>query len=95
MGRVFVSAKTYVKDYGWHKAKEMLNKARGCRTIKVSGYFFLYDDLERLVKSYELVQGYGGLRLATNFRWSEKFKALKHDSQSQLDNALKDVESCL
>lgn len=46
-----------------------------------------FDDLKRLVESHELVESYGGLKNA-------KHELLKRNSQTVLEQAIADVESC-
>ncbi|MCO8100881.1 hypothetical protein [Acinetobacter indicus] len=84
-----MKANEFVKKFGWGEATAFLSMDSDVEIVYTASFF---DDLKRLVESYELVESYGGLSKARNhvertvFKLSCQIIALK--------KAIADVESC-
>ena len=101
-----MKANEFVKKHGWTAAKKMIDGLKveyHINGIKTSPTIVLddgttwisYDDLKRLVESWELVEKHGGLSGAKGEYFeivhSGKYKEF---SPQQICIAIKDVESC-
>lgn len=87
----------FIKKFGWNDARVcILNCA--CpedRWLMRHGELIsddAFDDLKRLVESYELVERFGGLEKAMDFVINQEANGLNMGS---LAKAIADVESCL
>ena len=106
-----MQANEFVEKFGWNDARVcILNCA--CpqdRWLMRHGEFIsddAFDDLKRLVESWELVQSYGGLEKAKNtlakmkatneFHKNSKVCGFSYteNSVNALEKAIADVESC-
>lgn len=98
----FMEANEFIKKYGFDKAKEILDSikieisfdGRVCDPcfITEEGDYVSCSELESFVKSYELVQLYGGLDAAKKHVGRTVFK-LSYQI-IELKKAIEDVESC-
>lgn len=98
-----MNAKEFIQKFGWNDARVcILNCA--CpedrwfmrRGDLVSDQDF--DDLKRLVESYELVESYGGIKNTKNKLSTEQGEPYYNYSQPLIDRlkqAIADVESCM
>lgn len=84
-----MKANKFVKEHGWDFAKLFAN---GWITLNSDcDNVVSRNEVERLVKSYELVQSYGGVENATYFTHI----GFDYAEQLKLRQAIADVESCL
>ena len=60
-------ANEFVKKFGWGKTIELIEFYNRCGSFTCD-CDFTYDDLKRLVESYELVEKLGGLVIWTLWR---------------------------
>lgn len=81
-----MQANEWIKENGWDEAKNLV-AASGWRNTP-----FLIK-IKRLVKSYELVESYGGLEEA-KFHESEELEWGRVVWNTKLIQAIADVESC-
>ncbi|WP_104488871.1 hypothetical protein [Acinetobacter indicus] len=84
-----MKANEFVKKFGWGEATAFLSMDSDVEIVYTASFF---DDLKRLVESYEVVRLHGGLDAAKKhveraaFKLSFQIIALK--------KAIADVESC-
>lgn len=93
----------FIKKYGWDKVKEVVDSikikvsfdGRACHPcfITETGDYVSCNELEPFVKSYKLVESYGGLEKAKIRCYPAKHVTM--ESYYKLKQAIKDVESCL
>lgn len=93
-----MKANEFVKKFGWEYAKHILtDDAPLVMNLK-------YTNLKRLVESHELVESYGGLGKAKEYIYyhgeyeaicDEDGSVCDYVSNSELIEAIADVESCL
>jgi hypothetical protein len=93
-----MKANEFIKKFGWNAARTcILNCA--CpddRLLMRHGDLISdqdFDDLKRLVESYELVERFGGLEKAKEMKIGE-FPLGWVMNTSRLEQAIADVESC-
>lgn len=81
-----MKANEFVKKFGWEVAATDLrnHEKYGTRSI-----LYIYEDLKRLVESWELVDSYGGLDELKEF-----LSTLSMEPNDYLKQAIADVESC-
>lgn len=89
-----MKANEFFKKHGWNDTKVMIESPFG-----LGEYEYLWDDLKRLVESYELVERFGGLFQAKITLDKESFSGgIECDgclfSDQDLERAIADVESC-
>lgn len=97
----FMEANEFIKKYGFDKAKEILDSikieisfdGRVCDPcfITEEGDYVSCSELEPFVKSYELVESYGGLEKAKIRCYPAKHTTM--ESYHNLKQAIKDVEN--
>lgn len=86
-----MKANEFVKKYGLVKSTGIVGLMTA-GVINYDGDSVDYNDLKRIVESYELVEYYGGL--SQSRRWIERTVFKLSDSMIALKKAIADVESC-
>lgn len=80
----------FIKKHGFEYATDVVNENKG--KLKIFSTFEM--DLKRLVESHELVERLGGLDLAKAERAFRKIRNILQSYDSELAQAIADVESC-
>ena len=84
-------ANEFVKEFGWGKAKECIEFGKNYTDHEI---VCRYDDLKRLVESWELVQEFGGLEGAKGEYFEIIHSGVYEVSPCFLLKAIADVEGC-
>ncbi|WP_104500310.1 hypothetical protein [Acinetobacter indicus] len=85
-----MKANEFVKKFGWGEATAFLSMDSDVEIVYTASFF---DDLKRLVESYEVVGSYGGLDKARKYL-DEKCVFEWTALDGKLSQAICDVESC-
>lgn len=105
-----MKANDFVKEYGFEKAKKLINEAPKDADCFMFGQVFGYAktitdkglrddevrlyDLKRLVESHEIVEGFGGLDAAKKELSRQSVLRWVNPETERLRSAIADVESC-
>lgn len=81
----------FVKKYGWVEAGKFIKFDSDVEIVYTSSFF---DDLKKLVESWELVESYGGLKEAIRFSKQPYRQVSTPETHKKLCQAIADMECC-